>query len=176
MTWQAKAGVNLSALRPELSRLEALVSDVYEECGIKAVVTCTDGDHAGRISYHNPPYCAAFDLRVQHIGGSKAQAVLHAILKRRIGAAYPDLYDVLLERRATLHCRTCGKRWAGLPEIVAGIRSAHLEGHPDCQVEFADHSHIHVEPSPLLALQLFGHSHIPREPDHDGAPRGTVPA
>lgn len=171
MSWTAKPGVALEALRPELARLEPIVCAVYAEWGVPAVVTCTDGDHAGKISYHNLK--AAFDLRVQQVGQAKMQTAFHAALKGRILEDYPDLYDVLLERRAVLVCQPCGKRWAGIPEVMASIRDAHRQGSPACRPVLTDTSHIHVECGPLLALQMFGPSHIEVASGRTG---GTVPA
>jgi hypothetical protein len=173
MSWTAKPGVALEALRPELARLEPIVCAVCAEWGVPAVVTCTTGDHAGRMSYHNPPFCAALDLRVKHVGQAKMQTAFHAVLKGRILETYPDLYDVLLERRAVLVCQACGKRWAGTPEVMTSIRAAHLQGHPECRPELTDTSHIHIECSPLLALTLFGSSHIATDYERTG---GTVTA
>lgn len=92
---RAKAGVDLSTLRPEIRRLEPLIDAVYAEMGVTPIVTCTDGDHEGRKSYHNVGL--ALDLRVKHVGGAKKQAVLHALLERAIDQAYPRQYDVILE-------------------------------------------------------------------------------
>ncbi len=96
-TWLVKSGVNVSVLRPELSRLEPIICAIHDEWNARAVVTCTDGDHAGRKSYHNPPWCAALDLRIHHLGNAKQQMLFYTSLKRAIDNAWPGLYDVLLE-------------------------------------------------------------------------------
>ncbi|MEN6537962.1 MAG: hypothetical protein ABFD60_07750 [Bryobacteraceae bacterium] len=95
--WIAKDGVNLDVLRPELARLELVIAGAYEEWNACAVVTCTDGDHKGRRSYHNPPWCAALDLRIHHIGNTEQQMFFYTSLKRAVDNAWPGLYDVLLE-------------------------------------------------------------------------------
>lgn len=94
-----KANVNLDALRPEIRRLEPILDAVYAEFGVGAIITCTDGDHANRRSFHNLDL--AIDVRVKNVGGPKKQALLHAMLERAIDREYPGKYDVLLEGAGT---------------------------------------------------------------------------
>ena len=87
--------VDLTALRPELSRLSQLISDCYDEFDAPAIVTATtNGTHmAGSLHYRG----LAMDLRVKNLGGQDRQVGLHAYLKRAIDIKYPGLYDTLLE-------------------------------------------------------------------------------
>lgn len=90
-----KLGVKLETLRPELTILEPLVDEVYDEFGLKAIVTSTNDGRHGKNSYHYKD--AAFDLRVKVLDTAKQQETLWRALRNRIDAHYPKLYDVLLE-------------------------------------------------------------------------------
>jgi len=96
---RAKAGVDLSTLRPEIRRLEPIIDRVHAEFGVRAIVTSANDSVHGRlpnrVSYHYAD--AAIDLRVKHVGGAKRQATLYAALVAEIERAYPGAYDVLLE-------------------------------------------------------------------------------
>ncbi len=104
MPWIPKPGVSLATLRPELARLEPICAMLWEEFGIKCVVTSAnkDGyDSRGRPihlpwSFHYKD--AAVDLRIHQLG-EKLQLTLYAALCRQINLQWPGLYDILLEKR-----------------------------------------------------------------------------
>jgi hypothetical protein len=154
----AKTGIDLSSRRPELTRLDAIIDAAFAEFWKPAVCTATnlDGYTASGKKIHKEHSLhyedLAEDIRSQSVGGAKAQAVLHARLKALIDEAYPRLYDVLMERPATLTCAHCGRREHGTPEDMRALADElNRAGH---KAEVSDGSHIHVEASPTLMAQI----------------------
>lgn len=98
MPWVAKEGVDLSRLRPEITRLEPTVCACFSAFGRKTIITSTyDGKHLAKGQWGDFHYRdAAIDLRCNDLGG-QVQVSLRDCLKRQIGMAFYDKYDIILE-------------------------------------------------------------------------------